>query len=580
MKRKLLSLLLAALMACSLLPTAALAAEGDISVSSEQELTEAIAAVTDSGTITLADDVAVEGTGIVTISDGKNITLDLGTHTLTACLHVDGGQLTVKNGTVKLPVPGSSLNSTPAYVHGSDSADADANYSVLNVERDAVLDGAGGYGMIVSGPEYASNNSYGAVINISGRVEGPIFISGNMGNKAAMNATDNPTVINVLDGADLNDTLIMNGESVVNVMEGASITGDDAVAVKRGTLNITGGTFTATGEKMDPAEANYSGSETTGSAISITSTYNTGHSSISVNITGGTFISQNNAAVYVGHSEANSGGIEGYRGTVDMSIKDGSFTGGTGEDAVYIAEKAEADTGLTSNDNYVVEDVVTGGSFSSDVSAFVPGAQEGGGMSVEQDDDGKWVVAVSENAVATVDGVGYTTLAEALTAVEAGGTVTILPGTHNEDITIGKNGVTVKGGGETPKDVILTGTVTVSGEGVTLDNIWFQQTYQSTYDACGLTASGKDLTIQNAIVQRMTGTAIAFGFIVNYTAAEGMLTLDNVELIAPVGGNTDYIHEVSPSVIGWSQAGPEVVMTGWVVRTNGYGIFNRWDRAS
>ena len=123
MKRKLLSLLLAALMVCSLLPTAALAAEGDVSVSSEQELTEAIAAVTDSGTITLADDVAVEGTGIVTISDGKNITLDLRTHILTACLHVDGGQLTVKNGTVKLPVPGASLNSTPAYVHGSDSAD-------------------------------------------------------------------------------------------------------------------------------------------------------------------------------------------------------------------------------------------------------------------------------------------------------------------------------------------------------------------------------------------------------------------------------------------------------------------------
>ena len=51
--------------------------------------------------------------------------------------------------------------------------------------------------------------------------------------------------------------------------------GSEAIAIKRGVLNVTGGTFTATGDAVkDPVTANNNGTEDTGAAISVTSTYN------------------------------------------------------------------------------------------------------------------------------------------------------------------------------------------------------------------------------------------------------------------------------------------------------------------
>ena len=430
----------------SLVPMTALAAEGD-NPSTWEELKTAISS-TATGTITLGEDITAPSgsgeTGIIKIDSNKEIILDLDGHTLTASLDVSGAKLTITNGTVKLPVTGGSLNATPVYVHGSDETSAAADYSLVNVESSATLEGTGGYGMIISGPQYASNASYGATINIKGTVNGPIFISGNMGNTAALDANANPTTVNVLDGADLNDTLCMNGAAIVNVYDGATITGDDAVAIKRGTLNVYGGTFEAVGEKVDPATANTSGSETTGSAISVTSTYNNANSSISVNIMGGTFISKNNAAVYVGHSSA-GGTPKGYLGEIDVAIENGTFNGGNGVESVYIADKIDADTGIEGKK--VVDNAITGGTFSSDVSEYVV---EG----MKYDNTTNKVIIDTETAVASVNGVGYTTLQEAVNVAEENGTIEILKDftietavSINKDLTIdgNKNTITAKG---------------------------------------------------------------------------------------------------------------------------------------
>ena len=461
MKRKILVTLLAFCLIASLCVVGAAA---DSSVATWDELTSAISETT-SGTIALTQDISTGAgtTEIIKINDGKNIIIDLGGKTLTACLEVDGAELTLVNGTVKLPVEGGSLESTPAYVHGSDDESAARDYSVLNVGSDVVLEGTNGYGMIISGHEYTSNASYGATINIEGTVNGPIFISGNMGAKNALNADANATTINVLGGADLNDTVCMNGAAVVNVYDGATITGDDAVAIKRGTLNVYGGTFEATGEKADPAEANTSGSETTGSAISITSTYNNEHSSINVNIMGGTFISRNNAAVYVGHSGSST--QYGYRGSVDVAISDGSFTSGADVSAVYIADKIDADTGITTEQDYVVEDVITGGTFisgstASDVSKYFP---DNTAMEVDKD-TGK--VVPSSDAVAEVDGVPYKTLQAAIDAADPGDTVTLVANV-DEDIAAGtplkvEKDITIEGKGKT---ISLTLTNSTASDG-------------------------------------------------------------------------------------------------------------------
>lgn len=86
----------------------------------------------------------------------------------------------------------------------------------------------------------------------------------------------------------------------------------------------------------------------------------------------------------------------------------------------------------------------------------------------------------------------------------------------------------------------------------------------------------------------MTGTAIPYGAIVHYGAAEGTLTLKNTELIAPVAGTADEINSASPSVIGvaaWAQTGENIdeawklVVTDCTIRTNGFAVFDRWNNA-
>ena len=431
MKRKILVTLLAFCLIASLCVVGAAA---DSSVATWDELTNAISDIT-SGKITLTQDISnSEGNKVIDINKGKNIIIDLGGKTLTACLEVDGAELTLVNGTVKLPVEGNSLNSTPAYVHGSNDESAARDYSVLNVGSDVVLEGTNGYGMIISGPEYTSNDSYGATINIEGTVNGPIFISGMMGATAAMDSSANATTINILDGAELHDTVVMNGDAVVNVYDGATITGDDAIAVKRGTLNIYGGTFIANGEKQNPAEANNSGSETTGSAISITSTYNNSdHTHITVNIMGGNFISKNNAAVYVGHSEDE--GIEkGYVGDLDVTIEEGTFTGGEDTEAVYIAPIIAADTGIAKDNTKVVENAITGGTFSSSVAAYVAD-----GLKYEAKSNGVYTYhRTIESAVAAAGNDGSVSMISdgAVVDDDTGHTITLIDGGSEITMTV------------------------------------------------------------------------------------------------------------------------------------------------
>lgn len=191
---------------------------------------------------------------------------------------------------------------------------------------------------------------------------------------------------------------------------------------------------------------------------------------------------------------------------------------------------------------------------------------------------------LTESSVAMTGGLYYDSLAAAVGAAKPNGTVEVLAGTCAEDITIDKAGLTLKGAGAA--STILTGTVIVDAKGVTLDGLWFQQTYTDADNENTVklrtTANGSDLTISNCVVQRMTGHAVPYGFIVYYGTDEGTLTFENTELIAPVAGDTGTIHAASPSVIGHANANSnsvKLVMDGCTVRTNGYVIFNRWNNA-
>ena len=307
---------------------------------------------------------------VLTIEGKDNLTLDLGGNTLTLQLDVKNSHLTLQNGNITAPKNTATLSGGAAvYVYGSDNSSAQKDSCVVNVKSSAMLSGY--YGILVSGPTYGSNVSYGVTVNVEGTVNDPLFISGNL-NNASARKDENATTINILNGAKMNNTICMNGEAVVNVYDGATVTGDDAIAVKRGQLNITGGTFTATGDKVNPADANTNGSETTGSAISVTSTYNTSGSEIDINISGGTFSSVNNAAVYLGHAKNTSNELLGYRGSLNLEISGGDFSGGSNVPSIYVAEKISADAGFgTEEREKIAEKFISGGTYTNEVREYL-----------------------------------------------------------------------------------------------------------------------------------------------------------------------------------------------------------------
>ena len=317
-------------------------------------LAAAVAAAQDGATITLLKDTTESN-----IVLKKNGTLDLGGHTLDAgatnrygLRAASGVDVTIQNGTVKnafsaLSIWGSNDSSKPTKV---------------TVAQDVTFTDSG-YGIILAG--YSTANDFKgkigyAVLNFNGTIttgdnQCPIFVMGNLGDNAesATAIGENGNQINI--GATARITskeegIVLNGMAKLSVVDGATITGADAITMKRGYLNITGGTFTGTGAKKVPTDAEHSGAEQSGSAITVSSTYNYS-GLIDVKISGGTFKSTNSYGFYAGQSVENGTAIAFTNTT--FAISGGNFSGG--EAAVYFA------TGKH----------ITGGYFTSDPSAYV-----------------------------------------------------------------------------------------------------------------------------------------------------------------------------------------------------------------
>ena len=495
MKKRLLATLLALCLAVGLLPATALA-EGEtdgatyvaqIGSTQYTTLSDAVAAVPTDGTettITLLGDISRS----LVVTSGKNIVLDLNGHTIDTGSYLpvslNHGTVTLRNGTVRSTNAG-------AYVYGSGTNAV--NYSVLNIESSAKVEGY--YGIVVCGPTYGDNYSYGSIINIEGTVNGVIFVSGNMGNDPAKAIqAENLTTINVngtVDGTSAvgsADTsgIAMNGYAVVNVYDGASITGREAIGVKRGVLNVYGGTLIATGAKVDPAAANHNGTEATGAAISITSTYNNA-GIIDVNIYGGNFNSTNNSALYMGHSKESDSSLRPYTQGASVNIANGNFNGASAEAAVYIAEAMEGD------DNSYTKEVITGGTFSSDIRDYLPSDA----ALTWDSTSGKVVIDENKEAAASVNGIPYTALQAAIDAAPAGATIDLLksitvdvPETASAKtgaINITKN-ITINGNGNT----------ITAGTGFTVTSEW-DPLHIGQYHVLNI-MNGADVTLKNLTV--------------------------------------------------------------------------------
>lgn len=319
-------------------------------------LAAAIAAAEDGDIITMLKEY--DATSTITFNADKGVTLDLGEYELTLSrFDLVQGRLTVKNGSVKCD--GQAFN-----VYAAPTADMAADYTKLVIEDDVTINADYGICLFPG----SGNAGYNSAIEVYGKIEsGGIFVSGNLGNDTStagsMVSSNKIPTVTIYDGAVVDNGtegqgIAMNGLANVTV-NGGTVSGSEAIGVKRGTLTVNGGTFLSDGEYVNPADANNNGTENTGATISITSTYNYA-GTIGVNINGGTFTSENAPAVYLGHSKKN-GTTNSYNEGVSLNIQGGTFISPANVTPVYVADQVGGDA-----ENYTQE-VVSGGNFSDSV---------------------------------------------------------------------------------------------------------------------------------------------------------------------------------------------------------------------
>ncbi len=183
-----------------------------------------------------------------------------------------------------------------------------------------------------------------------------------------------------------------------------------ALAISAGYAEIKGGTFTA------------HACEEHGAKNAFYALYVAGEEGeVKCVVYDGTFTSEGNyAAALVGND--NTGGDGGIHAAATSEIKGGTF--------VATVPGVPALKGAPNTGN----PIVTGGSFSSDVRAYVPA-----GSTTELNDQGQYVITPASNALFKIGNVGYMTLADAVAAVPADGTqatITMLNDAQGDGVVV------------------------------------------------------------------------------------------------------------------------------------------------
>lgn len=268
----------------------------------------------------------------------------------------------------------------------------------IKVEKDVQFNDGG----VAIFQDRATNKAaYGVVVDFYGKISmtknGTVAYNSFtvLGNIKAMTGEDLPT-INIYEGAEITNegapAIYGAGYAIWNI-EGGEFTGSEALSIKAGKFNITGGTFVGNGEYVKPenVQAEGSASEPTGAAISITG--NDGYAAgVELDIQNATVESKNGYAIFEAITKGSNPAVKA------MNVYSGDYTGKVA--AVY-----------TKN----VEDFIMSGTFSSDVSDYV-----------SKDTDSKIVVVDGKNVVLS--------LQEIIVASDIkNGTVTVQKGAYKGD---------------------------------------------------------------------------------------------------------------------------------------------------
>ncbi|HPR40134.1 MAG TPA: hypothetical protein PKY19_06935 [Oscillospiraceae bacterium] len=356
--KKLLGILLAALLLLGLLPVTALAEPSSaISVSNSTELGDAITNIADGGTITLIDSFDTEDTGYIIPVD-KTIILNLNGKTITTTadpfLTVAAGATLTINDTVG----GGGLHETRDYSYLIlNSGTLIINAGTFTSESEEYYWGCDKY----YGGEYAVAMSANSATTINGGTFNGTFYTN--GSKSGQTLTINGgTFHKMFYLASANETITIN-DGTFDLNGEQQFEPNAIIEIKAGTLDIYGGTFEldidTTGNDSAVAGGNGSGAFTGVIIACKPSTSQTGSygSAAIVNINDGVF-ENNDGDCIVAVDQTATGNVGG--GTASFDISDGRFIGVL---AVYDTSTNEV------NEPSIT---VTGGYYTENPEEFLP----------------------------------------------------------------------------------------------------------------------------------------------------------------------------------------------------------------
>ena len=330
MKRKLLSVLLTFCLAFSLLPTAALAdgetAVAKVGVTEYATLAEAVnAATTENSTVTLLKDVTELET--ISITGGKKVDLNLNEKNITFKADnyfcVDNGALNVTGKGNITSSHGNDNNTWLPTIYAYGTSTDTADYSVVTIGKDVVIDNRGSYGLAIGHKDY---KAYGAKVIVEGTVKSTygFTVTGNakatQGNIPKITVTESGKIVST-DGS----AIYAAGYGIYNIA--GTLSGINfGIEIRAGKLNVEDtAKISATGNFSDPVP-NGNGSTVTGAAIAVSQ--HTTNLPIDVNIKGGEIseTGTNGHALYEIDTVKNEA-AENVAKDVSITVSGGSFNG-------------------------------------------------------------------------------------------------------------------------------------------------------------------------------------------------------------------------------------------------------------
>ena len=545
MKRKFLSILLTLAMALTLLPTAAMA-EGDSETPAGGEptpveapaatkvakvgeteyatLAEAVDAAKDGETVTLLADVTELET--ISITGGKKVDLNLNEKNITFKADnyflVDNGALNVTGKGNITSSHGNDDNTWLPTIFAYGTSTDTADYSVVTIGKDVVIDNQGSYGLAIWHKDY---KAYGAKVIVEGTVKSTygFTVTGNakatQGNIPEITVTESGKIVSA-DGA----AIYAAGYGTYNIAGTLSGT-EFGIEIRAGKLNVVDtAKISATGNFSDPVP-NGNGSTVTGAAIAVSQ--HTTNLPIDVNIKGGEIseTGTNGHALYEIDTVKDEK-AENVAKDVSITVSGGSFNGNVYSTNNKLSISGGAFTDLANAVKYAADGATI--KLADDVNGqvVIPAGKsitlDLNGHKVTAPTDGKYDAIINNGTLTVTDSkktgeiysgknAGIGVGANSTTTIEYA-KVTGQEGAIGGDKTVVGATVTIKDGVFTGIDnavVIFNGTKREGGANeITINGGTFNGTIQSSgYVACGIYAPWKDNITVNGGTFNITGGA-------------------------------------------------------------------------